>query len=111
MLYGLDQTTESEELMAIEVKIVIENLKKIPESSPYYGFQAFVLAVVSGEVMDKDSREFFVSQFHQLYQYNQLRSNHQALQLAREIWAKRDLGHKVTLTQVMGQKGWSVMLG
>ncbi|KIW91496.1 uncharacterized protein Z519_07462 [Cladophialophora bantiana CBS 173.52] len=111
MLYGLDQTTEHEESMAIQVKTVIENLKRIPESSPYYGFQAFVLAVVSSEVMDKDSREFFVRQFHQLYKHNRLRANYQALQLTQEIWAKRDLGRKVTLPQIMGQKGWSVMLG
>ncbi|EXJ54948.1 uncharacterized protein A1O5_12859 [Cladophialophora psammophila CBS 110553] len=111
MLYGLDQTTEREELMAIQVKTVIENLKRIPESSPYYGFQAFVLAVVSSEVMDKDSREFFVREFHQLHKHNRLRANYQALQLAQEIWAKQDLGRKVTLPQIMGQKGWSVMLG
>jgi hypothetical protein len=111
MLYGLDQTTEREELMAIQVKIVIENLKKIPESSPYYGFQAFVLAVVSSEVMDKDSRDLFIREFHQLYQHNRLRANYQAMHLTQEMWAHRDLGHKVTLTQVMSQKGWAVMLG
>jgi hypothetical protein len=111
MLYGLDQTTEREELMATQVATVIENLKKIPESSPYYGFQAFVLSVVSSEIMDQESRDFFVAQFHQLHQHNRLRANHQALQLVQEIWAKRDLGYKVTLPQVMGQKGWSVMLG
>ncbi|KIW64635.1 hypothetical protein PV04_09558 [Phialophora macrospora] len=111
MLYGLDQTTEREELLATQVEIVIENLKKIPVASPYYGFQAFVLSVVSSEVMDKDSRDFFVDQFHQLHNHNRLRANNQALQLVREIWARRDLGHKVTLPEVMGQKGWSVMLG
>lgn len=111
MLYGLDQTTERDELMAIQVKIVIENLKKIPESSPYYGFQAFVLAVVSSEVMDKDSRDFFIREFHQLYQHNRLRANYHAMHLTQEIWAQRDLGHKVTLPQVMSQKGWAVMLG
>ena len=111
MLYGLDQTTEREELMAIQVKIVIETLKKIPESSPYYGFQAFVLAVVSCEVMDKDSRDLFIREFHKLYQHNRLRSNYQAMYLAQEIWAQRDLGHKVTLPRVMSQKGWAVMLG
>jgi hypothetical protein len=111
MLYGLDQTTEREELMAIQVKTVIETLKKVPTSSPYYGFQAFPLAVVSSEITDKDSREFFVREFDQLYQHNRLKSNHQALQLVQEIWAKCDSGHRVTLPQIMGQKGWSVMIG
>jgi hypothetical protein len=111
MLYGLDQTTERDELMSIQVKTVIENLKNIPQSSPYYGFQGFILAVASSEITDKESRDFFIHQFHQLYQHNRLRSNYQALQLVQEIWAKRDSGLRVSLPQVMAQKGWSVMLG
>ena len=85
MLYGLDQTTKREELMEPEVKTVIENLKKVPESSPYYGFQAFILAIVSSEIPDQDSQDLFIYLFHRLHQHNRLRSNYQALDLSREI--------------------------
>lgn len=111
MLLTLSNSADRAQTMATHVKTLLDVLKHIPVTSPYFGFQALVLTMASGACTDSADRAIIVKHFVQLYGHNRLRVNYQALEMVRETWELTDRGEKVGLLDVMDRKGWTLMLG
>lgn len=111
MLYSIKKSGDHGSSISQWAKFVLQKLKDITRTSPYFGYGCLMLTIISGEITEQADRVLVTSLLGELYDHNRLHVNHQAGELVQAMWTFRDAGNEVSLFQIMDCKGWRLMLG
>lgn len=94
-----------------QVKALLETIISISAKSAFFGSQALTLTLIGSHVTDVKHRAMVMQRFFELYRFNRLRVNYEALHLIQESWTLRDTHQEVSTLKLMQQKRLCLMLG